>query len=234
MRRINLFFCPRRGFCPLFVGGCGDSLFRVPFFACDALPFVEPCAALVDFGEGEDGTYKPRTRFGVDKIDVAQLKALDVLCSELPPIGRTALHMGDAEVAAGLADLRIVGTGCDRCYGDRCSVGQEHDRFVGVDLREHEVAGAIDRAVATLRTVGKGNHPLDVRGLFAYHAQGLADAVAFGISGEVVVEGHAIEFDETIPRCAFYERDDLLLVERWAILQHSVERAVEERSEMKL
>ena len=85
-------------------------------------------------------------------------------------------------------------------------------RLVLLDAREDEVGSPVYRSIPALASIGKGDHPFLMRRTLADHAERPAYAIAFGISGEVVIECHAVQFEEAVPFRSPHEPDNLPLI----------------------
>ena len=70
---------------------------------------------------------------------------------------------------------------------------------VALDARQQEPRGAVNRAIAALRGVGKRDNPLDPGILFADQPHCHAEGAALGIARQVIAEGQAVQFEETVP-----------------------------------
>ena len=71
-----------------------------------------------------------------------------------------------------------------------------------------------------------------MRGLFLYHAQRLADAIRFGIAWQIIIERHAVQFQELIPSCITNQCHHFAFVQRIAVLQYNVQTTIKKTPEM--
>lgn len=115
---------------------------------------------------------------------------------------------------------------------DFVAVWKKAEGVVPLDVGQDKIAGPVNGAVAAGAAVGKADNPFYLRRLLPDQADGLGDAVALRVSGEVIVKCHAVEFQKSVPGRTFYQADDLFLVQAGAVAQDAVEASVEEGSKV--
>ena len=71
-------------------------------------------------------------------------------------------------------------------------------------------------------SIRKTDDPLDLWGLLSDQTNGFCNAETFRIAGKVIIKGHAVKFQESVPGRAFHQADDFFLVQTGAIAQNAV------------
>ena len=183
-----------------------------------------PCAQFINAGEGNLRHGEPLPVCRINKINIAELvSGKNSSANLLDVCVKAVLAACDlVEAAASQLWARGRGVALEGHFVDFVAIGQQAEVVVLLDVSQDKITGPVNCTVAAAASIRKTDDPLDLWGLLPDQTNGFCNAVTFRIAGKVIIKGHAVKFQESVPGRAFHQADDFFLVQTGAIAQNAV------------
>ena len=121
-----------------------------------------------------------------------------------------------------------------RHFVDFLAVWKLNKIEVFFNSRQNEIACTINCSITAWTSIRKWNDPFDLWCVFSDQHDRFCNAKAFGISRQIFIKRHAVQFKEIISSGSFNQSQHFWFVQTWSITQHAVQISIKKTTEMQI